>query len=540
MKNKLQCSRLRVNLTYSYIRLVTVNTTNKREAVEFHAFFMSICGRPTTTNGQRSRNLSKQRANYFPRKAEGKQINFKKMKQNYKIYLCALLLIGAVSTMTIGALGADKPTLAVFVVGMETTLDNTLAQQIGSDLNRNSRYTVLPSAANPVQAKLTELCAQGARSIDRNALAEWGRANGISTICLVTDDIKGNDHTFSAQLIDTKNSKLDGKGRYIRTVVGNGELTRVSSMLAQQLNDPEHRRSASAPARNYPAELDIEMVSVVGGTTTLGWHPEIDADRNDGSKLSADSSNNNIRDQFTAKVANFRIGKYEVTQAQWRAVMAGTKFENSFWWGGSRGTANGALNSANCGNVACDDQRPVEYVNWYLALAFCNRLSELLGKTPVYGGFTLADIADNGACSACGTGANVTVSADANGYRLPTSDQWEYAARGCKAGACESFMYSGSNTLGEVSWNATNPDAAFANGTTHPVGQLKPNGLGIYDMSGNVWEWCWDSWDSGSDRVLRGGHWGDVVAVGWPRVATRYPWAPSNRYYTVGFRVVLP
>ncbi|MDR3188759.1 MAG: formylglycine-generating enzyme family protein, partial [Prevotellaceae bacterium] len=92
----------------------------------------------------------------------------------------------------------------------------------------------------------------------------------------------------------------------------------------------------------------------------------------------------------------------------------------------------------------------------------------------------------------------------------------------------------------EVGWSSTNPDAAFANGTTHPVGQLKPNGIGVYDMSGNVWEWCWDIWDSGSNRVFRGGNYGDAVAGGWHRAAARYPFAPSNRSGGGGLRVVLP
>ncbi|MDR3187878.1 MAG: formylglycine-generating enzyme family protein [Prevotellaceae bacterium] len=453
------------------------------------------------------------------------------MKQNYKLYLAALLLAGATSMMTAGAQGSGKPTLAVFVVGMTNNTDgDNLATQIAAELNRNSRYTVLSSAADPVKTKLAELRKQGASSIDRNALAAWGREKGVSTICLVTDAIKGSDHMFYALLIDAKDSKVSGRGSYIRTNVVSGDLPRVSLALSRQLDGPGRRRSAPAPTRSYPAELDIEMVQVEGAASvTLGYRAT------DGS-----SSTNNVKAAYTASVPSFKIGKYEVTQAQWRAVMAGTKFENYFWWGGSRGTANGALNSANCGNVACDDQRPVEYISWYMALAFCNRLSELSGKTPVYGGFTLADIADNGDCSACGTGANVTVSASANGYRLPTSNEWEYAARGCKAGVCEAFMYSGSNTLGEVGWNATNPDAAFANSATHPVGQLKPNDIGVYDMSSNVWEWCYDIWDSGSRRVFRGGGWDNDVASGWPRVAARLSDTPSYRYPSLGFRVVLP
>jgi formylglycine-generating enzyme required for sulfatase activity len=91
-----------------------------------------------------------------------------------------------------------------------------------------------------------------------------------------------------------------------------------------------------------------------------------------------------------------------------------------------------------------------------------------------------------------------------------------------------------------VGWNATNPSPAFANGTTHPVGQLKPNGLGIHDMSGSVWEWCWESENSGSTRMFRGGGWSNDAATGWHRAAARLSYAPSVYSYILGIRVVLP
>ncbi|MDR3189537.1 MAG: formylglycine-generating enzyme family protein [Prevotellaceae bacterium] len=412
------------------------------------------------------------------------------MKKNMT-FLCALLLVGAIGMMTAGAQGSgSKPTLAVFVVGMQTdALGNDLAQQIGAELNRSSRYDVLPSTNNALANKLTELRKQNASSIDRNALAKWGRANGVSVICLVTDAIKGNDHMFSAQLIDVKGSKLSGKGHYIRTGVNSGELSRVALALARQLDGSERRRSASTPARSYPAELDIEMVYVEGGTFTMGCIPE-----RDGACFSDDGRERPVHD---VTLSNFYIGKYKVTRAQWLAVMKDhpTLAKPGNW------TNND------------DDQVPVGSISWLdIDTAFLPRLNALTGKN----------------------------------YRLPTEAEWEYAARGGKYQ--EGTQYSGSNNLNEVGWH-------FGNGGVlqHPVGQKKPNALGVYDMSGSHWELVYDYYggysatavtnptgpNSSWGRTFRNGNWEYDVSL-WPRIATRGGGGANARNVYNSLRLVLP
>jgi formylglycine-generating enzyme required for sulfatase activity len=426
------------------------------------------------------------------------------MKQNYKIYLCALLLVGAVNTMTIGALGADKPTLVVFVVGMDNTLGDKLATQIGSELNRNSRYTVA-TGEQAVQAKLTALRTQGAGSIDRNALAEWGRTNGISTICLVTDAIKGSDHMFYAHLIDAKESKVAGRGSYTRTGVVEGDLPRVSSALSQQLNGPERRRSVNVtPQQKW---FEPEMVFVEGGTYQMGYNSSVD-----GTKGNAMMSPHNVT------VNNFYIGKYEVTRAQWIAIMSGAK-------GRVGATATYTQDISNLGNWKDDDQLPMESVSW----------EDITGRTWDAG--AEVDIPEV-------EGYLERLNAlTGKSYRLPTDEEWEYAARGGKHQS--PYKYSGSNDLSLVGWSS---DVGSSGGRTHVVGSKLPNALGIYDMTGNVWEWCSNCWrndynsaEDCSKRGFRSGGFNSDDASGWLRVSARCnPSAVNYRNNGVGFRVVLP
>ncbi|MEW5814402.1 MAG: SUMF1/EgtB/PvdO family nonheme iron enzyme [Spirochaetota bacterium] len=135
----------------------------------------------------------------------------------------------------------------------------------------------------------------------------------------------------------------------------------------------------------------------------------------------------------------FYMSKYEVTQAQWRAVMG----SNPSYFKG--------------------DDLPVESVNWYEAVEYCNRLSRQEGLTACYSG----------------SGASIRCDFSADGYRLPTEAEWEYAARGGQES--RGYAYSGSNSAGGVGWYWNN-----SGGKTHPVGQKLPNELGLYDLSGNA------------------------------------------------------
>jgi sulfatase modifying factor 1 len=218
-------------------------------------------------------------------------------------------------------------------------------------------------------------------------------------------------------------------------------------------------------------------------------------------------------------VRSFMIGRHEVTWDEWRAVQL---------YGSSRGYDLGTMR-LNIGT------HPVDSVNWYDAVKYCNALSEMEGLRPVYLNPTTSTVYRSG--------ENLPVIDErANGYRLPTSAEWEMAARAGPGSPV--YDYSGSNILSQVGRYIANSTGApfdmyYGGGQgTWPVGGLLPNALGIYDMSGNVREWCWDTDPGvgfGMQATVRGGSWLDSATN--CRVDWRGDTSASTRYLLYGFRV---
>ncbi len=221
------------------------------------------------------------------------------------------------------------------------------------------------------------------------------------------------------------------------------------------------------PDPSFPFNYPMERVQ--GGTYQMG-SPASEKDRY-GDEC-----------QHPVAVSSFYMGKYEVTQAQWKAVMG--KNPSNF--------------------KGCDDC-PVENVSWNDVQNFIKKLNEKTGKT----------------------------------YRLPTETEWEFAARG--GNNSQSYIYAGSNSLSGVAWYRDNADTK-----THPVGKKAPNELGLYDMSGNVYEWCSNYYnaypnckgivENGQSRVIRGGSWGHNAKNS--RSATRVYIGDTFRDEFLGFRLV--
>ncbi len=201
-------------------------------------------------------------------------------------------------------------------------------------------------------------------------------------------------------------------------------------------------------------EVSAKMVLVEKGTFLMG---------------SADNEDNELPVREVS-LDSYYIMQTEVTQAEYAAVMGDS--ENFSAFPGS--------------------DRPVEEVSWYDAVVFCNKLSLKAGLTPVYSLAGSTDPSEWGAVPRVTDNnriARMTWNAiecdfSADGYRLPTEAEWEFAANG---GVSEASLYASGDTLEDGAWFLAN-----SLDETHPVAEKTPNALGIYDMNGNVWEWCWD------------------------------------------------
>jgi len=274
---------------------------------------------------------------------------------------------------------------------------------------------------------------------------------------------------------------------------------------------------------NVDQSSTVEMVRVVGGDFEMGkdW----------GTAAAGDLT------LHTVTLSGFFISKYPVTQAQYHDVM-GTN-PSSF----SSKPADGEVQG----------KRPVDSVSWYNAIVFCNKLSLLEELNPAY---SINNSTDPSAWGRVPANDNnviwdaVQIVSGSNGYRLPTEAQWEYAAKGGDPGAAGwvGYTYSGSDAIDDVAWYNMNSE-----NKTHEVRKKAPNRLGLYDMSGNVWEWCWDWYgdyssgaqtdptgaDSGDGRVKRGGSY--LLTESSARSVNRiYGYPPYGGDQNPGFRLVRP
>ncbi|MBS1911606.1 MAG: SUMF1/EgtB/PvdO family nonheme iron enzyme [Bacteroidetes bacterium] len=313
----------------------------------------------------------------------------------------------------------------------------------------------------------------------------------------------------------TVSTVTDTSGNFRLDSLSPGTVTITPSRagrLFQPANKDVTLTNRIATGVSFTGSITIEMIPLTGGTFIMGRiipHPGYSEE---------DTAH-------SVTLSAFSIGKYEVTNEQWRDVV---------------GTNPSRFKDAD---------NPVDSVSWYDCVTFCNLLSQREGLTPAY----------------VINGDNTTCNFNANGYRLATEAEWEYA---CRAGTATDYYngdlvdqnpsnnraasYSDSR-LNAIGWYNQN-----SAGSSHPVGGKLPNAFGLYDMSGNVTEWVWD-WNASrysskpaTDptgpaskaqaslpwRMCRGGSWANVAKAFDCRSSFRISYLPSSTWDGVGFRVV--
>lgn len=405
-----------------------------------------------------------------------------------RLFTIVLLL-----ALTFSLTAQGKPIITVLdftVGGISVQEMRAVIGYLSNALFKTGKYQVIDVTKRDTLLKEMEFSVSGCT--DEACQLKIGKM--LTAAAIVVGDITkfGTRYILTARMIETESANTiniaDGKYASLDEIVD--DLDAFGRRLAGTVD-------ASEAATSKPS----------GGAETAS------------PKLTSPATQPNVPDGFvlveggilqrggrSVVIGTFGIGKHEVTQALYRQVMG-----------------------ANPSDFTGDANRPVESVSWFDAVTFCNALSRKDNREPCY------KI----------NGQEVSCDFARNGYRLPTEAEWEYAAQG--GVQSNGYTYAGSNDVDAVAWFAGN-----SGGKPHPVGTKRANELGLYDMTGNVWEWCWDWWGeypegrqtdprgplSGSFRVLRGQHW-KSTELRTLSTSVRGYIAPTISHNYIGFRIAV-
>lgn len=389
------------------------------------------------------------------------------------IYFSLAVLMGVISVMpSFAQPDGVKKKLAVYVTGedVDNKTKKVFSSKLGTAITSSGQYALVETGPEFLAALQKEMDRQTSGEVRNSQIAALGQRYGVKMV--VVADV--NDFDEEMFVIARSIDLVSGLVGTSVDVSGPSEGLRNLENLAQKVanalfggfssNNPSYSGSGGGNVESFTVNgVTFDMVKVNGGSFMMGSYE-------------GESDEQPVHNET---VGTFYIGKTEVTQRLWTAVMG-----------------------SNPSNFR-GENLPVENVTWYDCQEFVERLSRLTGRI----------------------------------FRLPTEAEWEYAARG--GNKSRGYKYSGSNDLYRVGWYEENSGS-----TTHPVGQKLDNELGIYDMSGNVWEWCSDNYSnnynsprSSSRRVDRGGGW--LNSPRYCRVANRYGSAPGNSNGVLGLRLAL-
>ena len=393
-----------------------------------------------------------------------------------KILIFSLLLT-ALMPVCVNAQNQVKKKVAVYVMGDADNSDQkVVANTMISALTMSDNYVAVERMNDFINELNKEIDNQTSGAVRDKDIAAIGQRYGAKFVDVIeVSEIRGEMY-IAARMVDVESAAVIASYQNSAPVETMEQLRKLARDVAGRLlglapggsNVSQSGYSGSVGQnRTFTVNgISFEMVAVPGGSFMMGSYEGYCE-----------------KPVHQETVRDFMIGKTEVTQELWRAVMG----SNPSYFNG--------------------EKNPVECVSWTDCITFVNRLNQLTGQN----------------------------------FRLPTEAEWEYAARG--GNKSRNYKYSGSDDLYMVSWFSGN-----SGNTTHPVATLQPNELGIYDMSGNVWEWTSDLWSdnynvrrnggpSGSDRVNRGGNWGSI-ALGC-RVDVRGAFSPGDAYNNLGLRLAL-
>ena len=429
------------------------------------------------------------------------------------------LLILLLSVLSLTALAQEKQVAILEPVGVtsEVTLmhRSMVRGEMVKAIGRQNGYAAFNRA--DVDQIMKEQNFQQSGMVDDATRKRLGAMQGVDYVCITKITKEGNNYYLEANLVDIESGQISNPAtqygeltggslanmlaaceKLAAELVGTQVTTSYTSTYSKAATTSSYTnsntRSTYSSASQPAANQDFTETSW-GINMKMIW-----VERGDflmgctSEQGNCDSDEQNVR---RVTVDGFYIGMLEVTQSQWEKVVGTSIYQQKSKAGGSSTPGVGP-------------DHPMYYVSWDEAMEFCRLLSNKTGRT----------------------------------YTLPTEAQWEYAARGGNKN--EGAKYAGSNMIDAVAWYKDN-----SGGSTHIVGSKRANALGIYDMSGNVWEWCKDwyadsyvSYDtnnpvgpsSGSYRVGRGGGWSSSAS--YCRVANRDGSSPGVRGNGLGFRVV--